>query len=821
MTASPSSSAAPSRGPEVRSESGTVIADRPGAVIAGRFRLGSRVDRSSRLPVWSAFDERLNRQVAFKRLTGDSRGSDEADRPAVATISSPHVVRLYDVGRDELGGFAVMELVSGPTLEALLEDGPLPWKVVAAIGCQTARGLAAFHRQGLVRGELRLGDVLISDPAGFVKLTPLRSSSLTTAPLPAAAEETRYLPLDVALGRLGSASSPARDLVPLGLILRDCLAGVAAHGAGAPSDPRGRARFAVAATIDAFGPDVPVALVSLVDALLCGPGDGHAPDAASVAHALQELVGSRPSGVIADHLRQARSTTEVTRPLPAADRRSDDPSQERGHEEHALRLAAMAFTQAVTAGCDPQALATAAGDRPDVLDRAREVLSAVSQEDDHHHRLAGELLTAAHLPAGDIEARAAPVDEQVHLDVVRASGLLDSPAEEAFDRVSRLATRVLGTPVSLVSIVDGDRQFFKSQIGLPEPWASARQTPISHSFCRYVTESGHPLAITDAHRHPLVAENGAVADIGVVAYLGVPVRDLHGTVLGSFCVISDEARQWTPQDMAVLEELAAIVQREIRIREAAKELAREAASAREAMASLAHDLRAPLGVVAGGVETIRRLQPDAPAGVNTLLDAIGRQANRTIAIACAILESERPVEDGDGFGFRTMIEQLVQDGVLPTSAQARMRVAIPPGLRSKVNRVLLEQIVVNLIGNALQHTDGDVEVDARRVPGGWIELRVLDQGPGLSRDQLASLVRPHVRGGSSEGYGLGLALVRRFADQLGGALDVDERSDAPGAAVVVTLPDNDDSAPVEGDSFGGGDRIRTDGSLAGGKGRTR
>ena len=90
------------------------------------------------------------------------------------------------------------------------------------------------------------------------------------------------------------------------------------------------------------------------------------------------------------------------------------------------------------------------------------------------------------------------------LDALRALGLLDTPAEEAFDRLARLAARLLHTPVALVSLVDENRQFFKSCFGLPEPWASWRETPLSHSFCQHVVTSNEPLVISDARIHPPV-----------------------------------------------------------------------------------------------------------------------------------------------------------------------------------------------------------------------------------------------------------------------------------------------------------------------------
>ena len=87
------------------------------------------------------------------------------------------------------------------------------------------------------------------------------------------------------------------------------------------------------------------------------------------------------------------------------------------------------------------------------------------------------------------------VQDETRLDALRRTGLLDTPPEEVFDRLTRLVRRLLGAPVVLVSLVDADRQFFKSALGLPEPWATRRETPLSHSFCQHVVATGAPLAV--------------------------------------------------------------------------------------------------------------------------------------------------------------------------------------------------------------------------------------------------------------------------------------------------------------------------------------
>src|SRR5688572_3677397 len=93
------------------------------------------------------------------------------------------------------------------------------------------------------------------------------------------------------------------------------------------------------------------------------------------------------------------------------------------------------------------------------------------------------------------------------LAALRRLRLLDTPAEAAFDRLGQLAQKFLKTPVALVTLVDDHQQFFKSCLGLPEPWATWRSTPLSHSFCKHVVKTDAPLVVSDAREHPLFREN--------------------------------------------------------------------------------------------------------------------------------------------------------------------------------------------------------------------------------------------------------------------------------------------------------------------------
>ncbi|HEX2091554.1 MAG TPA: PAS domain S-box protein [Longimicrobiaceae bacterium] len=154
----------------------------------------------------------------------------------------------------------------------------------------------------------------------------------------------------------------------------------------------------------------------------------------------------------------------------------------------------------------------------------------------------------------------------MRLTAVRETELLGSPPEESFDRLTRLAARLLGSPVALISLMDAECQYFKSCVGLPEPWASTREIPLSYSFCPYVVESGKPLAVEDARLHPQLKDSPAIGTLGLIAYAGVPLHGPGGEVLGTMCAIAHTPHHWTPADLTLLQDLGATAATEIALR---------------------------------------------------------------------------------------------------------------------------------------------------------------------------------------------------------------------------------------------------------------
>lgn len=134
------------------------------------------------------------------------------------------------------------------------------------------------------------------------------------------------------------------------------------------------------------------------------------------------------------------------------------------------------------------------------------------------------------------------------------------------ERYAQRVRDLIGVPVSLVSLVQADQQVFPGMCGLPDPWASRRSTPLSHSFCQHVVASGEPLVIEDAREDDLVRDNLATSEIGVVAYAGMPLTDSAGHVLGSLCAIDTEPRAWTEAELTLLRDIALDCCHELRLR---------------------------------------------------------------------------------------------------------------------------------------------------------------------------------------------------------------------------------------------------------------
>lgn len=135
------------------------------------------------------------------------------------------------------------------------------------------------------------------------------------------------------------------------------------------------------------------------------------------------------------------------------------------------------------------------------------------------------------------------------LEALRQSGFVDAARKPKLDELTRSASERLRAPMAFVNVLDARRQYHVSSHGSDAP----RDEPVEASYCQHVVAQDDVVVIMDSLTDDLVRDNPSTGDVR--AYLGVPIRR-DGHCLGSFCVVDVEPRQWTDEDLAVLQELA-------------------------------------------------------------------------------------------------------------------------------------------------------------------------------------------------------------------------------------------------------------------------
>jgi serine phosphatase RsbU (regulator of sigma subunit) len=189
------------------------------------------------------------------------------------------------------------------------------------------------------------------------------------------------------------------------------------------------------------------------------------------------------------------------------------------------------------------------------------------------------------------------VHDPARLAEVLATRLLDTAPEASFDELAALAATVTDAPLAFITIVDDERSYWKSAIGLPEVDLRERQNPVSESFCKYLIATGGPVILDDVRADERVRDNPTVAKLGIGAWAGHPIRGPEGHVVGGLCVIDPHARAWTERDSQTLAGLARAINAEIALRQArdvAQALAERLRVTGRASADLARDLQESL-----------------------------------------------------------------------------------------------------------------------------------------------------------------------------------------------------------------------------------
>lgn len=390
--------------------------------------------------------------------------------------------------------------------------------------------------------------------------------------------------------------------------------------------------------------------------------------------------------------------------------------------------------------------------------------------------------------------------DRSRLNSLTATGLLDTPERESLNRFARIASTAIDAPISLVSLVDDNRQFFAAAHGLGSPWKERRETPLSHSFCQYVVLDRSKLVVNDSRNDQRVCDNLAVDELHVAAYAGVPLSDPAGNVLGSLCVIDEKPRNWTPAELELLELIAGAVVREIELArgiqraekaesdlaEINQEISALHERAAEDSAAVMHDLRTPLQVVSVAVASLSAhpLIQDS-AQLTRTVDMLDRNVRQAFNLVKTSAQQRAGNDLYQLVDVHELVERVCTD--LATAKPVELELSLEPGT-VHADPVMVRRAVQNLFSNALRFAAGIIRVTVRSRDD-LVQVVVEDDGEGLPREQDYQHVwelgrRFHA---SRSNTGLGLAVTRQLVVALGGSVRA-RPSELGGARFELWLP---------------------------------
>jgi signal transduction histidine kinase len=384
-----------------------------------------------------------------------------------------------------------------------------------------------------------------------------------------------------------------------------------------------------------------------------------------------------------------------------------------------------------------------------------------------------------------------PVDEDARLAAVRRYDVLDTPPDGAFDRITALAARICHVPISTITIVDEDRIWFKSTHGI-----EVDEIGRDPGLCASAVIDFEPYVVTDATTDARAMSNPLVrGELGLRFYVGVPLTTAEGYRLGTLNVIDVAPREISDEELAHLEDLAAIVVDELELRLAARqsvshEAAREAAEFRETlMDGISHEMRTPISVLQG----IVGLDPhDADLEVADLQRMMGRHVLHLEWLVNQYLDfthleaGRAPHLSAEPLDMAEVAREAAELGGEDVPVEVEVAGEVPPALASR-SRTL--QILNELLNNARRVTPAGatVTLTVGSTGAGEVFASVSDVGPGLTIEEAERAFERFYRGSTGTGSGIGLYVSRALAEAQHGRL-VLEPTAATGARFTLTLP---------------------------------
>lgn len=394
-----------------------------------------------------------------------------------------------------------------------------------------------------------------------------------------------------------------------------------------------------------------------------------------------------------------------------------------------------------------------------------------------------------------------PANEKDRLNALESYELLDSEAEKSFDDLTSLASFICGTPISLITLLDANRQWFKSSVG-----TTVKESPRDLAFCAYAILEDKIFVVKDTLHDHRFADNILVTnDPKIRFYAGAPLIDKKGFKLGTLCVLDTVPRELNPQQLKALEQLSAVVVAQIQLRFEMKNQvkndfklmqAAKMSSLGEMAAGVAHEINNPLTIIQGNAVVLKRLASSEQMDVEKMISGLNKiqdTSNRISKIIKGLLTFARK-SDKESTEV-VQLDKVIDDTLVLLGERFKYNNVKfifnqSPDLIIECSPVQLSEVILNLLNNAHDAVVGSANA--------WVELRievadthvkisVIDSGKGIREEILEHMMEPFFTTKElGKGTGLGLSISKGLIESHGGQLYYDRSSS--NTCFVVTLP---------------------------------
>ncbi len=361
--------------------------------------------------------------------------------------------------------------------------------------------------------------------------------------------------------------------------------------------------------------------------------------------------------------------------------------------------------------------------------------------------------------------------------------IVNTEKESDFDEITKLASEICESPISLISLVDADRQWFKSAHGL-----SITETPRTLSFCAHAIHNDSMFVVEDArkdirfHDSPLVT-----SDPNIVFYAGIPLINDEGFSLGTLCVIDIKTKQLNEFQEKALKTLSRQVVKLLELKKLNYKLITKNNILKESYDQLehfsnvvSHDIKSPLNNIIGLTDLLK----DEHCGIknpeaNMYIDLIKESSKKIKEYIDAILVSyKNGVMSPDDKEF-FYLNSVLKSGVQLLNPKNEFEINLPENIEIFNYKSLFEQIFINLISNAIKYNDKPkVIIDITvLVEEGFFTIVVKDNGIGIENDKLQDIFGMFVTLGkidrfNNTGTGIGLSGVKNLMSRTEGEISV-------------------------------------------------